>query len=108
VKHKLLLVGLLVSCSAHAQFTTGNRLLADMQEPVGYTRGLSLGYVMGVADAGNGVTFCLPSNVSAGQINDMVRSTLIETPAVRHLHASLIIDYVLSRAWPCARRGSGV
>lgn len=105
---KILLITLLTaaSCAAQAQYRTGNELLADMRDQSTYKTGFSLGYVMGVADAGNGVTFCLPSNVTAGQVSDMVRNTLIDTPAVRHIHAASIVDYVLSKAWPCKKGAS--
>lgn len=105
---KLLLITALMCTGAHAQFKTGNELLADMQDSVSFRNGVSIGYIMGVADAGNGSTFCLPSNVSAGQLNDMVRNALIETPAVRHLHASSMIDFILNRTWPCAKKRGGV
>jgi hypothetical protein len=104
-KHKMVLIGLLVAGSAHAQFRTGNQLLSDMQETTGYTKGMSMGYIMGVTDAGNGVNHCPPANATAGQINDMVRNTLIDIPEVRHVHAASIIEYVLNKTWPCAKKG---
>jgi hypothetical protein len=103
MKRKIILSLLVISCSAHAQFRTGNQLLSDMQESAGYTKGLSMGYVMGVTDAGNGINHCPPSNVTAGQINDMVRNTLIDTPEVRHVHAATIIEFVLNKTWPCKK-----
>ena len=105
----LILSGLLLSCSAQAQFRTGNQLLTEMQEPANYRSGLAMGYVMGVTDAGNGVSFCPPSNVTAGQISDMVRNRLFDTPAIRHLPADIIIYSILEPVWPCAKkRGGGI
>ena len=109
MKQKLLLAGLLLSFSVHAQFRTGNQLLTEMQEPASYKSGLAMGYIMGVIDTGNGVSFCLPSNATAGQLSDMVKNRLLDTPAIRHIPADIIIYAVLEPVWPCAKkRGGGV
>lgn len=109
MKHKLLLATLLLSCASHAQFRTGNQLLTEIQEPANYRSGLAMGYIMGVTDVGNGVSFCPPSNVTAGQLSDMVKNRLLDTPAIRHLPADIIIYAVLEPVWPCAKkRGGGV
>lgn len=105
---KLLIISALLCTSAHAQFRTGNQLLSDMQEPIGYRTGLALGYVMGVTEAGNGVNFCLPGTVTAGQVSDMVKNRLISSPSVRHFSADIIIGAVLEATWPCAKKGQSL
>lgn len=99
----------LLSVSAHAEFIDGNKLLSDMNGSHGHQMS-ALGYVMGVADAQQGVTVCAPSTVTSGQMRDMVYNYLTNTPAVRHLSGDVIVTHVLKSVWPCAerRRGTGV
>ena len=104
---RLLILAALLCGSAQAQFRTGNQLLTETQEPASYRSGLAMGYIMGVTDAGNGVNFCPPSNVTAGQISDMVRNRLFDTPAIRHLPADIIIYSILEPVWPCAKKRGG-
>ncbi len=103
---KLLLCLALVSGSAQAEFMDGNKLLSDMQ---GTTTDQihSIGYVVGVADAIRGVVYCPPSNVTAGQLTDMVKNYLINTPAIRHNTGDRIVSHVLKMMWPCPTRPQG-
>jgi hypothetical protein len=111
VRRALALIVAGSSLAAHAEFWDGNilhsRLTGAQNEQI-----LGLGYVIGVADALNGVVFCPPENVTAGQIRDMVRNYLSNTPAERHLSADSIVSKVLKAVWPCAQRpqrgGQGV
>ena len=100
-------LAILASVSAHAEFRTGNKLLAQMNGTHGEQM-LSLGYVMGVADALSGVTTCPPETLAAGQASDMVKKYLEDNPSVRHLAGDAIVNRVLSSVWPCAKRGGGV
>lgn len=106
---KLIALTLLTCASAHAEFFTGNDLLqklngAHLDQMVG------LGYVMGVFDATRGAEHCPPDNITAGQVKDMVKLHLENTPATRHFVADVQVRYVLSKAWPCAdkKKGAGV
>lgn len=107
MRHAVLVLAL-VGCSAHAEFIDGNKLLADMTGSHGHQMS-ALGYVMGVADAQQGVAVCAPPTVTSGQMRDMVYNYLTNTPAVRHFSGDSIVTHVLKAAWPCAqRRGTGV
>ena len=64
----------------------------------------ALGYIMGAADALDTATVCAPLNVTAGQMNDMMKNYLENYPAVRHLPADSIINVVLGRMWPCEKK----
>ena len=64
----------------------------------------ALGYIMGAADAFDTATVCAPMNVTAGQMNDMMKNYLENYPAVRHLPADSIINVVLGRMWPCEKK----
>jgi hypothetical protein len=68
----------------------------------------ALGYIVGVADMGRGFVNCMPENATAGQINDMVKNYLINTPADRHLTGDVIVNKVLKAVWPCAKRGTSL
>jgi hypothetical protein len=58
---KLVIIAALMCSGAHAQFKSGNELRLDYGSSNAIDRGISLGFVMGVADAGNGFLFCMPS-----------------------------------------------
>ena len=105
MKHLILTVALCAT-SAQAEFVDGNKLLADMNGSV--TRQMAaLGYVMGVSDALTNVTVCMPVTVTAGQVHDMVRHHLEANPQTRHFTGDSLVSHVLTRVWPCQRRGSG-
>jgi hypothetical protein len=67
---------------------------------------VSLGYVMGVADVGTGILHCIPQNVRAGQLADMVKNYLRNTPAERHITADVTINKILKSTFPCQRRNN--
>ena len=109
MKQKLLLAGLLLSCSAQAQqsstLITGQELLTRMTD----NRMWVFGYIAGVADSQSGVTICIPPNtVTVGQMTDMVKHTLERVPSERHLAADIYVQATLSNRWPCSRKGGGV
>lgn len=105
---QLFLCAALIAGSAHAEFKDGNKLLSDMNSSSAINQMNALGYVTGVADALMGVTFCMPSNVNAGQLYDMVKLYLENNPANRHNTADRIINHVLKNVWPCAQRGQNL
>jgi len=104
---KKLLILLAFCGSAHAEFRDGNKLLSDLQGDI-YDRMHALGYIVGIADMGRGFVNCMPENATAGQINDMVKNYLINTPADRHLTGDVIVNKVLKAVWPCAKRGTSL
>ena len=105
---KLLAAILFVPVMAHAEFKTGNELLSDMQSENIVNKMAALGYIMGVTDALRGTTHCPPAEVTAGQLRDMIKSTLESAPQIRHYTADAIVSAVLGKAWPCANKKSGV
>jgi hypothetical protein len=96
----------LVAGSAHAEFVDGNKLLSDMNGVHGFQMS-ALGYVMGVADTLQNVVVCIPSNVTSGQVADMVRNYLTNVPRERHLSGDILVGRVLKEVWPCATRPPG-
>lgn len=99
---------LVFSGMAHAEFNDGNQLLSKLKDSSYFNQGYGMGYIAGIADMGMGVVHCAPPNVTAGQLNDMVRNYLENTPADRHLTGDTIVNKVLKTVWPCAKRGSAL
>jgi hypothetical protein len=94
-----------VSGLAHAEFWDGNKLLTSMTDENATSQGLALGYIIGAADAQMGKVFCTPaSNVTGGQIQDIVKNWLYANPSLRHYTADTIVGYSLSLAFPCAAK----
>lgn len=107
---KHLVIGFLAASAftAHAEFMDGNSLLSDLNSSSASERSIGLGYVMAVADTMQGYTHCIPGNVSSGQIKDMVKNYLTNTPAERHLMAPEIVLKITSAVWPCAKKGKNL
>lgn len=106
MKLTIALAALVVSTAAHAEFLDGNKLLSDMTGTHGQQMS-ALGYVMGVSDALQGIVVCLPVNVTAGQINDMVKNYLNNVPRERSVSADITVSKILKDTWPCAARSNG-
>jgi hypothetical protein len=102
---KTIIVALLACTSAHAEFRTGNKLLDDLNGST-FTQGLALGYIMGVVDTSAGTNHCPPSTLTGGQAQDMVKNFLVNTPAIRHMPAPTIIEYLFNQTWPCKKGSS--
>ncbi len=99
----------LLAGPSHAFFKDGNKLLSELNNNPGTSLlpAVGIGYIVGVTDALYGITHCPPENVTAGQIRDMVKNYLENTPAIRHLPANQIIVAVLRGVWPCAEKPAG-
>ena len=110
MKHKLLLVGLFVSCSINAQQSSILYTGQDLHTRFTSDRATALAYIAGVADSQSGVTICIPpGQVTLGQMGDMVRQSLERVPSERHLSADIYVQVTLSNRWPCNnRRGGGI
>ena len=106
----LILAVALCATSAQAFFKDGNKLLSEINDtsPTYVPPAIALGYITGVSDALSGITHCAPTNVTAGQMRDMVQNYMQNTPAVRHLPANQIVSHVLKGVWPCKQQGNGV
>ena len=102
MRHKLFLAALILSCSAQAQFKTGNQLYDQMQGNQ-MEQMNAIGYVQGVSDALQGAMACIPSAVTAGQVYDMTRLYVQNNPTDRNLSADFLIMQVLRAAWPCKK-----
>ena len=106
---RLTLIGLMLSCTAHAQPSSILYTGQDLHARFSSDRATALAYIAGVADSQSGVTICIPpGQVTLGQMGDMVRQSLERIPSERHLAADVYVQVTLSNRWPCNRRGGGV
>ena len=92
---------LALALPAQAYFMDGNALLERMEDPGTVKPMVALGFVMGVADAYDGVEICIPETVQARQPHDVVKKWLRDNPERRHLPAGIIVYVVLKNVWPC-------
>lgn len=97
-----------VSFSAQADFFTGNDLYRRLSSDSPIERMVGLGYVIGVYDVGTSVNHCPPSNITTGQIFDMAHGFLRDKPVIRDKPAEMIVNVLLSAAWPCPKRGTNL
>ena len=103
MKRLILTLALVAGTAQAGSFWDGNKLYNKLQGNT-MEQMQALGYIMGVADALDTATICAPLNVTAGQVNDMMKNYLENYPAVRHLPADSIINVVLGRMWPCEKK----
>lgn len=100
-----LLAALLLALTvpAQAQFLDGNGLLERMNDQGTVKPMVALGFVLGVADSFRGTEVCLPENVQARQLYDVVHQWLRANPDKRHLEGAAIVLVALNRTWPCQK-----
>jgi Rap1a immunity proteins len=106
----LLAAGLLSPVSAYSQetamFHSGNQLYKDcITQERSIQSDFCIGYLEGAVDAfSSDGTLCLPPNVAAGQVQDMVMSYLRAHPENRHYTASSIVRQVLEVSFSCKKQ----
>lgn len=108
---KVLLIALMASSAAHAEFKDGNQLYSQMQKEFGSMDWFNaIGYVTGVADTLTGISVCAPAGarITAQQTYDVVKSYLEDFPQVRHHSADRIVGRALDRIWPCPKKGQAL
>ena len=100
---KALLAGLMFVCaSASAEYVDGNSLHADLTSEKANLRMYALGYIVGVSDVSLGAEIlCMPSDVTQGQIQDVVRNFLTSNPQTRNLSAYFLVQIALGKYWAC-------
>ena len=101
---KFLVCLLFVPAMARAEFFTGNQLLTLLRSNEMWDRMQGLGYIQGVFDANMSIVICPPAGVTAGQVNDMIKNYLENTPATRNRSADRLIQDALKSVWPCQNR----
>lgn len=105
MKLALLIGGIILAGSAQAEFRSGNTLLDDIRSEMVVNRMFAAGYIAGVADVANGVSHCLPSRSTVGQLMDLSEKFLAESPEIRDISADVILLGLFKKTWPCAKKG---
>lgn len=98
----------LASVSAHAEFVTGNKLLAWLESSEETDAAIGMGYVTGVFDTLSGVVVCAPTDVSVRQIVDMTKRALLVVPEARNKSADQFVSAAMKAKWPCRKTGGNV
>jgi hypothetical protein len=68
------------------------------------TGGNAQGYITGVADALDGVLFCIPNDVKVGQLIAMTERYLRDNPDKWNRNADTLIVESLRPSFPCAKK----
>ena len=98
---KLIAILLCMPLVANAGFHTGNDLLRYINSSESYEKTYAVGFVVGVHDSFEGEIICSGSNVTAGQLRDVVKQFLESNPARRDLGAAVLTMISLAQAFPC-------
>ena len=97
-----------ISGVSSAGFVDGNLLQKRAKDDGDIDFAYAIGYVVGVADMGDGEEFCLPVNFSAGQALDIAKNFLQKYPDLRHYNAALLVSASLKQKFPCQKKGTGL
>jgi hypothetical protein len=91
---------------ANAGFSDGNELKGQLEAALKddgnyYLAGVGMGYVVGVYDAGEDNSYCLPDGVTVRQLGSVVLKYLEEHPERLHHRAAFLVFSALVTTWPC-------
>lgn len=107
LKLSFIIICSLVAQSSNAGFISGNDLFKDLDRDMkggaGYAEGHSSGYITGVADAFDGVLFCVPTNVTIRQVKYVVFNHMKDNPADWNKMGDINIINALKSTWPCRK-----
>lgn len=101
MKHLLVILWICLTLPAHAEFYSGNDLYKRLQSTNAVDQGLALGYIAGAFDTLSSRLICPPSNVTMGQVRDIVRMWLENNPQTRHFSADSLVLSTFKSVWPC-------
>lgn len=97
------LTALTFCASAQAEFFSGNDIHQRLSDSDPFVRGLAAGFVAGVFDVGQRVWHCAPNTVSVGQVRDLAKAYLENSPGIRHQPAEKLMRELHEAAWPCPK-----
>jgi len=102
---KALLAGMMFVCtSANAQYQSGNDLHRDLNDSNVQLKMYALGYIVGVADSVLDIAVCIPTGVTQGQLQDVMKNYLHANPQNRDISAHVLVIAALGQHWPCANK----
>ena len=87
------------------EHVNGMRCLAFLKGFIVGTSAASLHFAVGTsaAETGRPLPFCLPENVTLGQLRDVIVNDLRRLPHIRHQSAQPLLMVILENAFPCRR-----
>jgi hypothetical protein len=119
MKIKYIIAGLLFSTPVFSQMT-GNDLFSFASEPLtgyhsnspGVGAGVFMGYVAGVSNTarfmseyqgqkGHSPSYCVPYEVTQGQLSDIVFNYLQEHVEIRQIDATILVVIAIGLKFPC-------
>lgn len=102
IKMAAITLAALAALPVRAEFWDGNALLQRI-DGNSYEQAYATGFIIGVADAFNELTFCPPPNarVTVGQVHQIVTKYLRANPEKLHFTAQFLVSRSLSTAFPC-------
>jgi hypothetical protein len=92
-----------LSAPVHAQrqVISGEELVAWLRQADGSGRGTFTGFVLGVHDAFNEITFCTSREVDALQIEHAASDFLNSHPQLLYKSGADLVRQALAKAFPC-------
>lgn len=104
----------LAAMSVSAQgvtYYTGNQLMEWNSSNTAFDKGRFMGYVVGIVDAKSrgwestrlSCVPSVPSGVTVGQLQEVVRKYLKQNPQVWHLEADILVSFAMIEAFPCPK-----
>lgn len=107
LKINLLIVFLIFPFYTNASFYSGFEIKTRLEgwgkltDENAISSSMGAGYVVGIADQGNGLFFCMPEGVTVGQLVSMSLKYLNENPEMLNKAADILITKNLRNVWPC-------
>lgn len=106
---------IIISSESLSEPVNGNQLYEDLKEWKKSERsqnsnlfkmGRSLGYIQGLTemDSLEGKTMCVPSEVTNGQVMDVILNFLEKYPENRHKSAAVLTSFAIWEAFPCPQK----
>jgi len=114
-KFFLALVFMCANNIAQAQYISGQEYIGwlDARDRLAINKGSGLdeyykqnvmSFTLGVADAGDGLVFCIPKDVIAGQLEAIVIKYVRASPEYWNQPAAQLIMNALHQAFPCKKK----
>jgi Rap1a immunity proteins len=99
---RAILIGMLLCWSSRgpAEFLTGNKLY-EFCTSRGIESTVCNSYIMGVVDSYSNNKVCVPKEVAASQVADIVADWLFKHPESRHHSAPELIVEAIQEKFPC-------
>ncbi|MFH1236472.1 MAG: Rap1a/Tai family immunity protein [Parcubacteria group bacterium] len=98
-----LVVFVLISGRAFADYFDGNDLKKLMDSDRPQDIGMFRGYVAGVQDINNAEMFCVHENVKLSQSAAIVQKHFADNPQLWHLSAKELVVRALQKSFPCKK-----